>query len=491
VNPPRCILEINTRAYLRSLTGAEAATLADVPDSHIEEWATLGFDAVWPMGVWLPSAESRRIALEHRGLHEEYARALPDWNEEDVVGSPYAACGYEVSPALGGAAALEIFRARLAAHGIRLILDFIPNHTARDHPWVREHPEWYVRGTESDLARENGNWFLASTVHGPVVLGHGRDPNFPGWTDTAQLDYSNAELQAQMRAELARLTTLCDGVRCDVAMLVLNSVFERTWGRSGEEFWPRAIEETRRVRSDFFFIAESYWHLESDLLKAGFDLAYDKYLLDDIAGGPPLRRDRFSAVEAEHRFCLRFLENHDEPRIASRLNPHRVQAAAMWTFSLPSSRLLYEGQMEGRRVRLPVQLVREPNEPPNDALRSFYCALLRALRCKAVREGAWRLLEPQPAWSGNESHHAILGQGYDLGDDHVRIFVNWSSARSQCWVPLGIAPLSDREVVLTDLLGAKHYVRDGVELGLRGLYLDLEPWETHFFTCEVRRRSPS
>lgn len=486
MNKPSLILEVSTRVWLRELGKGTPLSLADVPEWRIAEWAAQGFDAVWMMGVWLTGDEGRRCALEHPGLREEYSRTLPDWTEADVYGSPYAIRGYDVSPDLGGVDGLRSFREMLARHNLKLILDFIPNHTARDHPWISEHPDWYITGTEADVVADPQRWFWVNSGGSPRAFAHGRDPNFPSWTDTAQLNYHNPDLQAAQRAELLRIAKLCDGVRCDVAMLVLSSIFERVWNRTPEEFWPRAIAEVKQTWPEFFFMAECYWNTEDSLLESGFDAVYDKTLLDDITRGQPLFRDRFALSAAMHRTRVRFLENHDEHRVASQLDPARHRAVAAWTLSLPSIRLLFEGQMEGRRVRIPVQLQRRPDEEVNESVRTFYRALLEALSTPAVRNGYWQLLSPRPAWSGNDSHHKILGQVYETENRTVCIFANMSDARSQCWVHLGMSSPAGTEVFLRDMLGPKSYVRDGIALMLRGLYLDMEPWEAHVFDCTVR-----
>jgi len=437
------------------------------------------------MGVWLPSVESRQIAREHEGLRGEYTRALSDWTESDVDGSPFAICGYDVDPRWGGNAALAEFRARLVKRGIRLILDFIPNHTACDHPWVSRHPEWFVQGTESDAALAAASYFWVQTDSGPVAIAHGRDPNFPSWTDTAQLNYAHPEVPVYMRAQLTRLAELCDGVRCDMAMLELSTVYEQVWKRRIEEFWPQAIEETKKKNPDFCFIAEVYWGLDGALRDLGFDVTYDKDLLDEMAASRVLGRDLFALPITEHRRRLRFLENHDEPRAATRWPSDQQQAAAVWAFSLPSARLIFDGQIEGKRVRLPIQLLREPDESVHDEQRARYRKLLAILKRDTVRSGEWQLLTPGPAWTGNESHQRILGQAYDTVREHLRVFVNWSDARSQCWVRVNLGPLVGKDVELHDLLGTKVYVRNGMELMTRGLYLDMQPWEAQIFECTV------
>jgi hypothetical protein len=486
MNPPQFIFEINTRVWLRTLGNGKRLTLADVPNSCLDEWAARGYDAIWLMGVWMPSAESRRIAFEHMGLRDEYWRALPGWKDNDVVGSPFAHCGFQINPAIGTEAELAQFRTRLAARGMRLILDFIPNHTATDHPWIHGHTDWYVNGTEADVVAHPERWFWIQTKTGPRAIAYGRDPYFPPWTDTAQLDYFNPELQKKMCAELLRISGMCDGVRCDMAMLELASVFEQVWGHRPDEFWPEAVSDVKRAYPDFCFIAEVYWGLDGDLRQMGFDLTYDKQPLDVIVHGQPLRRELFDLSVAGHRRRLRFLENHDEPRIASRLDPVRHLAAATWLLSLPSSRLIFEGQTEGKKVKLPVQLAREPEEPVDPAIQACYATLLGIVNREIVRRGTWLLLLPREAWFGNDTHQQILAQSYTLADQHLLVVVNWSEKKSQCWVNLPLGYLAGMEVELRDLLSSKVYTRNGVVLMLRGLYLDMEPWEAHIFQCVIR-----
>ena len=102
------------------------------------------------MGVWQRSAEARRIALLPSNTGS-YARALPGWKPEDVVGSPYSVAQYTPDPRIGAWDDLDRVREKLRARGMALFLDFVGNHTALDHPWVREHPEFYVQGTPQIL----------------------------------------------------------------------------------------------------------------------------------------------------------------------------------------------------------------------------------------------------------------------------------------------------------------------------------------------------
>ena len=203
------LYQINTRVWMTALSGllGRPATLDDVPDEQLDVLAAQGFDWVYLLGVWRTGAAGPAVSRSHAEWREEFECLLSDLTVEDICGSCFALTGYTVSPALGGDAALARLRARLAARGLRLMLDFVPNHTALDHPWVGVRPDHYVHGTEADLAREPHNYTLLETPAGPVVLAFGRDPYFSGWPDTLQLDYGNPALQEAMTAELAAVAS--------------------------------------------------------------------------------------------------------------------------------------------------------------------------------------------------------------------------------------------------------------------------------------------
>ena len=267
------------------------------------------------------------------------------------------------------------------------MLDFVPNHVAPDHPWVTEHPEYFVQGTPADLAADPAS-FVAIGDH---VLACGRDPYFPAWTDVVQLDASRADVRRAAADLVASIAERCDGVRCDMAMLVLDDVFARTWGPrasggpvpdGGRGYWPTVIGSVRKQHPDFVFWAEAYWDTEPTLVAQGFDACYDKRLYDRLVHREPAAAVRAHvggepAAAQAHR--VRFVENHDEPRLASVLDPAAARAAATVGLTLPGVALLHEGQAEGRRVRVPVQLGRRPVEPVDADLRAWYDRLLGAM----------------------------------------------------------------------------------------------------------------
>ena len=489
------IYEVNTAIWLADLSRAAGRrlTLTDVPTSAWDDVTPTGIDAVWLMGVWERSPAGLELANANAGLQASFRDALPDLRSDDVIGSPYCVRRYVVDDSFGGPQGLAAARAALAARGLRLLLDYVPNHVAPDHPWVTSHPELFVNGGEADIEAEPASWMRTSRH----ILAHGRDPYFPPWPDVVQLDAFSPALRAATSATLADIAAQCDGIRCDMAMLLTNQVFARTWGgRTGqapdEEFWPAVIAGLRARYPETVLIAEAYWDMEWTLQQQGFDFCYDKRLYDRIVGRDTSGvRDHLRADRAYQSRLVRFLENHDEPRIADELPADAERAAAVAIATLPGATLWHEGQFEGRRVRPPVFLSRRPGEPPDPGLAGWYRRLLAVVAGHRVRAGAWQLLEVG-GWPDNDSCRNLLAWSWaaDVGGDaagrHL-VVVNFSAEPAEGRVGPGNGPgngqgwtgLRGRAWTLTDLLDDRVFERSGDELADRGLFVALPPWGCH------------
>jgi len=482
------LYQINTRVWLTELSWAlgRPATLDDIPDAELDRLAELGFDWVWFLSVWQTGLAGQRVSRANAEWRKEFQETLPDLREEDIAGSGFAITSYTVHPGLGGDAALARLRQRLVKRGLKLLLDFVPNHMALDHPWVEDHPEYFVAGTEDVLAREPQNYIRVKWKKGDLILAYGRDPYFSGWPDTLQLDYSNPATQEAMAGELLKIAGQCDGVRCDMAMLILPEVFERTWERRPQPFWPVATQRVRDRFPAFCFMAEVYWDLEWTLQQQGFDYAYDKRLYDRLREGHarPVREHFHAGLDYQDKLA-RFLENHDEPRTAATFSWEVHEAAAVITFLSPGMRFFHQGQFEGRKKRISPHLVRAPLEPVDEGLRQFYEKVLAVLRQPTVRDGQWSWLECVPAWEGNESNDAFIAFSWTgPGDLRRLVAVNYAGHQSQCYVRLPWGDLAGRAWRLHDALAGAVYERDGADLSTRGLYLDLPSWGYHAFEVE-------
>jgi glycosidase len=484
------LYQINTRVWLTELAHklGRPATLDDMPDAELDRLACLGFDWVWFLSVWQTGTVARQVSRTNAEWRREFKETLADLREEDICGSGFAITAYTVHASLGGDLALARLRERLRKRGIKLMLDFVPNHMGLGHPWVEDHPDYFIQGSELDLARAPKNYTWVQRKRGDLLLAHGRDPYFPGWPDTLQLHYANPAAQEAMVGELLRIAGQCDGVRCDMAMLVLPDVFERTWGLRPTPFWPSAIRRVRERVPGFLFMAEVYWDLEWTLQQQGFDYAYDKRLYDRLREqhARPVREHFHAGLDYQDKLA-RFLENHDEPRAAAAFPPDVHQAAAAITFLSPGLRFFHEGQIQGRKVRVSPHLCRRPDEAIDADLAKFYDRLLAVLRQPLLRDGRWQLLDCVSAWNGNWTWDCFLAFAWQgAGADRLLVVVNYAANQSQCYVRLPFTDLANSRLRLQDRLGDEVYDRDGNELQSRGLYMDMRPWQACAFSLTRR-----
>jgi hypothetical protein len=437
------------------------------------------------MGVWERSPAGIAIANQNQGLLADFRRALPDFQMSDNVGSPYCVRAYSVDQRLGGREGLAEARKQLEGRGMKLVLDFVPNHVAPDHSWAGDYPEYFI-----EVSAEEGKSDPKSYI---VVQGRffacGRDPYFPAWPDVLQLNAFQPALRNAVVETISDIASQCDGIRCDMAMLLLNSVFERTWGKHAgpppaEEYWDAVIPAIKKTYPDFVFIAEAYWDLEWELQHHGFNFCYDKRLYDRLEHeNAESARLHLCADPAYQSKLLRFLENHDEPRAAAAFASAKEKAAAVVTSTLPGARMFHEGQFEGRKVRLPVFLGRRPPEPVNEELRGFYDKLLAAIDSPVFRDGQWQLCD-HAGWPDNQSFVNLVAWTWIKDDKRFLIVVNLSDSASQGLIQVPWGDRGGKTWRLTDLLSGVVFDRAGREMLSPGLYVDFGPWGYNLFWCE-------
>ena len=478
------IYEINTLVWLEEISVEfnSEITLSTVPDIKWDEISRLGIQAVWLMGVWERSPECVKISNADPGNLSDFHKALNDFKLSDNAGSPYSIKDYTVDQRFGGDHGLAIAREKLRARNISLILDFVPNHLAFDNPLIEAHPDFFIHGNEDELLSDPVTF--KRTASG--ILACGKDPYYPAWEDVVQVNAFNDGLRRMACSIVRRIAGMCDGVRCDMAMLMMNEVFIRTWGalageQPADEYWEVLIKEVKAEYPGFIFIAEVYWDMEFLLQQTGFDFCYDKRLYDRLKGedADSIRHH----LQAEMKFqskLIRFIENHDEERAVSVFRSEKEKAAALVCLSLPGAKLIHEGQLSGRSVRLPVFLRRRPAEPLNLQLWNFYENLLEVIALPALHQGEWSLC-PLSGWDDNQSCKHLLAWNWKFEGTLILVAVNYYHKPSQGFVYLPDSNLAGHSWRLVDLFTQDHFIRNGDEIAVSGLYVGLEPWGFHFF----------
>jgi hypothetical protein len=480
------IYEINTWIWLNELNKKyrKKLTLANIPPKEYDELAKFGFNAIWLMGVWQRSPAGLAIAKQHPDIMKDIREALPDVKNGDISGSPYCIRDYIVDSHIGGAEGLAIARKELASRGLRLILDFVPNHVAPDHPWAISNPGFFIQGTDEELINFPYDYYRS----GENIFAKARDPFYPPWPDIIQLNAFDANLRKAILETLKKIAAQCDGIRCDMAMLVMNEIFAKTWSEKAgqkpdKDFWAYMIPGVKKQYPRFTFIAESYWDTEPELLWQGFDFCYDKRFYDYLQEGAEKSRQRLLDTIPISNMLLRFLENHDEKRAACLFPIEQHKALALAALTQPGAKLLHDGQIEGRTVRVPVFLSRRQNEQENGDLKDYYRKLLKILQYEAIRNGKWSACEVS-GWYDNQTCRNLLVWEW-IGDHENLLFVvNLSDQPAQALVRSSYSYLPGRTYQLFDVISGELFIRDNDEMNDPGLFVGLQAWGAHAFHIE-------
>lgn len=487
-NNPR-ILEINTRVWLKK---KKINSINDVPDSEINEWVDLGFDYIWLMGVWKINKEIISKYCFEPGLVLLYNETLKDWDKSDVIGSPYAISEYTINPDIGTESEFLRFKDRLNSAGLKLIVDFVSNHLSIGTDLLKTNKDLFLPADENLYKNDPVTYFI-SPYNTSEYFTHGRDPFFLAWQDTVQINYFNPSARIFMIEVLKKISSLADGVRCDMAMLILNNVFMNTWigpikkfgfKKPENEFWAEAISTIKGIKKDFVFIAEAYWNLEWQLQQLGFDFTYDKTLLDRLSTDDI--RGVKEHLKAEKDFqirSVRFIENHDEPRCTARLGKDKSLAAATVISTIRGMIFFNDGQFQGKKIKLPVQIGREPFERIDERIQCYYYKLLRITKSKIFRYGEWKQLEALSVNYDDLSNENLFVWQWIYENQSKLVAINYSNSTSRCKVKF-LVPENKMIINLYDELNNESYERSTEEILEQGLFIELKAFSSHIFSFE-------
>jgi hypothetical protein len=404
-----------------------------------------------------------------------------------VIASPYAVAAYVPDARIGTWDSLDRVRNKLHARGIAVFLDFVGNHTALDHPWLREHSEYYVQAQQQEFERNPTLYYPVQTPQGTRFIALAKDPYYPPWKDVAQLNHFHPGARAAQLTELRTIASHCDGVRCDMAMLLLNDIFASGWRhllgdtpQPKEEFWT----EVKSAVPNLTQIAEAYWDTEQRLFDLGFDFAYNKSLYDAVRDVNPQQvRDCLNSLPQYQNKFARSLENHDEVRRPIAFPNDRLIADGTLMGTLPGMRFYHQGELEGRTIHLPITLRLAAEEPIDPFSVAFFQKILDITNQNVFHQGKWNLLEATP--EGDDSTGNLIVYEWKSEKAWKVIAVNLSGNTSQGRVrwPENIFPAA--HYTFYDELNEVTYARDGQELRNLGLFVRRDPFQAHLFDVTV------
>lgn len=483
--------EVSTRPWLYELSkkyGRAINKLNDIPDQEFLALREQGVNMIWMMGVWKLGQYSLSRATDATMRKYSYGPNLPDYTFDDIIGSPYAVVDYVVNPEIGTDEDLILLKQKLNSMGLRLMLDFVPNHSAVDAPWVNSNPNLYVLVPKGTSKPYDPDAYL------PNGVANGKDPYFSAWSDTAQWNYWNPETRKLQLQKLLKVASFADAIRCDMAMLLLNDVVEKIWvnnlasygwKRPETEWWQDAISTVKQKYPNVKFLAEVYWGLNQKLQSLGFDYTYDKDLYDKLTiDNLDDLRSYIATVGYQYlSSSAHFVENHDQKRaIVNFGSPQRAIAAALVTMTLPGMRFNFMGQWQGKKNPLVVQLRRSADEPVNQDVQNFYNMFIPIIADPVFHNGKWTYLQVH---NSTQSYELLAWKWTDESQNQRRLVViNYSGSQGSGQIRLPDAKPTvpgNEDCILTDLLTGNQYKRNVNQLHNEGLFVIINPYWSQIF----------
>jgi glycosidase len=290
----------------------------------------LGVDILWFMPIQPIGIKSRKA------VGDSFVEDFPNPDYIKYWGSPYSISDYkQVNPRYGTLSEFKELTKLCHELDIKVVLDWVANHTAWDNPWIIDHPEWYTHDSSGKITD-------------PI----GEDGKSWGWTDVADLNYDNDKMRKAMTDAMSFWIKECDidGFRCDVAMEV------------PVDFWNEASKQLNQIKP-IFMLAESEAH-KPRMFDSAFDAYYgwemhhvfNKLYAGELSASEIIRViNEKDSICGDHVFPMNFITNHDENSWNGTINERlgeSWEAMAVLSYSLRGMPLIYSGQEVGLDHRL-------------------------------------------------------------------------------------------------------------------------------------------
>jgi glycosidase len=388
--------------------------LDQVPDEELDVLASRGFTGLWLIGLFERSRASRRIK-QMRG-------------DAEAVASAYSLKGYDIAAELGGYPAYENLRDRAWARGIRLAADMVPNHVGLDGDWVMNHPDWFLQAPHPpfpayrfggpDLSEdpragvfiEEGYWdnsdaavvFRRHDRHTGQdrFIYHGNDGTSMPWNDTAQLDYTKAEVRRAVIETILHVARLFPIIRFDAAMTLAKKHFQRLWfplpghgdgipSRSDysmtlqefdrvfpTEFWREVVDTVAQRAPNTLLLAEAFWMMEGYFVRSlGMHRVYNSAFMNMLKReeNEKYRATIKNVLEFDAEILKRFvnfMNNPDEETAVAQFgDDDKYFGVCVLMSTMPGLPMFGHGQVEGFREKYGMEYRRAKwDERPNEGL---------------------------------------------------------------------------------------------------------------------------
>lgn len=533
--------------------------LDQVPDEELDILARRGFSGLWLIGLWERSRASQRIK-QRRG-------------QSEAVASAYSLYSYDIASDLGGWSALNNLRARAWQRGIRLAADMVPNHTGIDSAWVIEHPDWFLSLDQPPYPSYTFNSEnLSDDPRVAIVLEdhyydhsdaavvfklhhyetnqsryiyHGNDGTSMPWNDTAQLDYSKAEVREAVIQTILHVAREFPIIRFDAAMTLAKKHIQRLWfpepGAGGaipsrsqygltrsefeaampEEFWREVVDRVAAEVPDTLLLAEAFWLMEGYFVRTlGMHRVYNsafmhmlrdednaKYrqVIKNVLGFDPQVLKRF----------VNFMNNPDEKTAIEQFGSgDKYFGICALMCTLPGLPMFGHGQVEGFREKYGHEYRRAMmDETPDEGFVRYHeqiiSPLLHRRRVFAGVENFFLYDLFTPEGSVDENVFAYsngFGSGYGADkrmEERGLVIYHNKFADTRGWIRMSAAYLEngqlrqkslaeglglrlrsaadDGYVIFRDGITGLEYIRSCREMAEKGMYVELGAYQCHTF----------
>ncbi|OQY90720.1 MAG: hypothetical protein B6D38_03025 [Anaerolineae bacterium UTCFX1] len=548
---PRLILIAkNSYVWLEQLSrkyGRWIKTLDQIPDEELDILRDRGFTGLWLIGLWERSRASQRIKQR--------------MGDADAVASAYSLFSYDIAEDLGGWGALENLRTRAWGRGIRLSADMVPNHMGIDSKWVIEHPDWflslpyspypsysfksenlsddirvgiyledhYYNKTDAAVVFQRRDHFTGDVRY----IYHGNDGTSFPWNDTAQLDYTKAEVREAIIQTILHVARNFPVIRFDAAMTLAKKHIQRLWfpepGAGGaipsrsehgmtrsefdaaipQEFWREVVDRVAAEVPDTLLLAEAFWLLEGYFVRTlGMHRVYNSAFMHMLRDedNAKYRAAIKNTLEFDPQILKRyvnFMNNPDEKTAIEQFGDgDKYFGIATVLSTLPGLPMFGHGQVEGFREKYGMEF-RKPkwDETPNEGLiaghdwKIFPLLHRRYLFADVENFFLFDLFTANGSVDENVFAYSNIHQ-----DERGLVLYHNRFADTKGWIKTSAAYLDKSTgdlrqkslaealrlpfegfVIFKDYVTRLEYIRSCEELWSKGLYVELHAYQHHVF----------